>query len=285
MYVDSIEEPQEPQGELPVFAHLRVVAEADGAGRRLPRRAVKGVDDDEPETTVYLVGGVVARLVHLVVLPKGIDEEGLHHVLLLHLARIDGVHQVGVVKHHLGRLLRERLPQWVDHVDQAGVGQVFDVVHHRGTARVDVDGQLAHVGRLGPIYGHLVEQPLDAGEVFQLYLLDEKDVYLGHHVHRLEKVLRIVATLLEKRIETMVQVVLEVFLGACLRKDRLDDVLMVGENLLKSVRAEVVARLKVEKLAEREATEIVTLDDAVEFGVLLLRRITLEPVNTMCRSG
>ena len=146
----------------------------------------------------------MARLVHLVVLPERVHQECLHHILLVHLARVDGVHQVGVVQHHFRRLLGERLALGVDDVDQSGVSQILDVVHHGGAARLYVYGQLTHIGCLGAIDGQFVEQALDFGEVFQLYLLDEQYVNLGHHVHRLQEVFGVVATLLEKRVETMV---------------------------------------------------------------------------------
>ena len=154
------------------------------------------------------------------------------------------------MKHHLRGLLGERLASGVDHVDEAGIGQVFDVVHHRGAAGLNVDGQLADVGGFRTVNGQLIEQTLDLREVFQLNLLDEQDIYLGHHVHGLQQVLRVVAVLLEERVEAMVHIVLEIFLRTNLGQNLLDDVLVVGQNLVEGVGLEVVAGLQVQKLPE-----------------------------------
>ena len=225
----------------------------------------------EPESAVYQIGGVVARLVHLVVLPHGVDEEGFHHILTLHTTGIDGIHQIGIVEHHLARFLGETLAERVDHVDQTGVGQILDVVHHRGATRRDVYGQLADIGCLGAINGQVIKKTLDLGEVFQLYLLDEQNVDLCHHVHGLEQVLRVVAMLLEEGIETVMQIVLEIVHGTHLRQYLLDDVLMVGKYLIERVGAEVIACHQVEKLTEGESTQVVALHDIVELGVLFLQ--------------
>ena len=63
---------------------------------------------------------------------------------------------------------------------------------------------------------------------------------------------------------------LEMLLRTSLGEDFLDDVLVALQYLIQGVSTEMVACLKVEKLAEGKAAKIVALDDAVEFGVLLL---------------
>ena len=220
---------------------------------------------------VHQIGVLVAGLVYLMVFPHRIDEECLHDILLLHAARIDGVHQVGVVEHHFRRLLGERLAVGINNVDQACVGQIFDIVHHGGTAGVNVIRQFADVGSLGAVNGEVVEQPLDASEVFQLNLLDEQDVHLRHHVHRLQKIFGIVAALLEEWVEAMMHIVLEKLLRTGLGQYLFDNVLVVGEYLLKRVCPEIVASHQVEKLAEGETTQVVTLHDAVQLWILLLQ--------------
>ena len=69
-------------------------------------------------------GHVLVAFVYLVVFPQGIDEERVQDVLLFHLDRIDGIHQVGVVHHDHGRFFRKFLSVGVDHIDKTRVGQV-----------------------------------------------------------------------------------------------------------------------------------------------------------------
>ena len=141
------------------------------------------IADSELLLTVYNEVVVLAGLAYLVVFPDRVDEECFHHLLLVYLDRIDGVHQVGVVHHHLGWFLWEPLPGRVNHVDKSRISKILDVVHYRSSAGVDLFGKLAHVGSLGTFYSELIEEPLDLGEIFQFDLLDEEDVNLGRHVH------------------------------------------------------------------------------------------------------
>ena len=229
---------------------------------------------------------VAATGVHLVVFPQRVDEEGLHGILLVDADRIDGVHQVGVVKHDLRRLLGEVLTCRVDEVQQTGIGEVLDIVHHRGATGLYVLSELAHVRRLtGTTLGNLVEELLDLREILELYLLDEQDVNLCHHVHGLQQVLAVVAVLLEEGVEAVVDVVLKVAGGGYLRQYLLDDALVVAEDLLKRVGAEGVARQEVDEFTEGEAAQVIGLDDAVELGFSSFSRMTLEPVNTIFRLG
>ena len=75
--------------------------------------------------------GTVAQS-HVVVSPQRILEERLIDVDLLHAVGVDGVHEVGVVHHEARGFLRELLARAVDEIDQTGIGEVFDVVHHGG---------------------------------------------------------------------------------------------------------------------------------------------------------
>ena len=267
----SIKEAEKPQGNLVARADLRVVAGVDDVGRDALAAGLLRVDDAELQLLVDEVVVVSAPGVHLVVFPKRVDEEGLHRLLLLHLDGVDGVHEVGVVEHDLRGLLGEVLADGIDEVCQAGVGQVLDVVHDGGTAGLDVVGELAHVGCLRrTVLGNHVEELLNLREVFELDLLDEQDVYLSHHVHRLQQVLAIVALLLEEGVEAVVDVVLEVSVGRHLGQDLLDDALVVGEDLVEGVGAEGIAREQIDEFAEGETAQVVRLHDAVKFRVLIL---------------
>jgi len=95
----------------------------------------------EVKFVVNDVCSVAVALIDAVVLPKHIDEECLHHLLLVYLDRIDGVHQVGVVHHHLGWFLWELLPVRVNHVDESRISKILDVVLFRIPAGVDVFGK------------------------------------------------------------------------------------------------------------------------------------------------
>ena len=46
---------------------------------------------------------------------------------------------------------------------------------------------------------------------------------------------------------------------------------MVFDDIFESIRLELVSGLQVEKLSEREPSQVVTLDDAFELGVLLFQ--------------
>ena len=206
------------------------------------------------------------------VFPQRIDKEGLHGLLPVHLDGVDGVHQVGVVEHDLRGLLGEVFIDGIDEVRQSGVGEVLDVVHHRGAAGLDVVGELAHVGCFRrTVLGNHIEELLDLREILQFNLLDEQDVHLGHHVHRLQQILAVVALLLEEGIETVVDIVLEVFVGRHLGQDLPGDALVVGEDLFEGVGAEGVVGQQVDELSEGEAAQVVRFHDAVKLGVLVLQ--------------
>ena len=130
--------------------------------------------------------------------------------------------------------------------------------------------QIADIRRTLPFCGQQVEQLLDFCEVFQFDLLDEQNVHLRHHVHGLQQILREIAILQEERVEAMVDVVHEVFRRTGLWQDLLDDVFVIHEYLVKRVRRKLVVGLEVEKLAKREPSQVVTLHDAVQFGIPFL---------------
>ena len=64
---------------------------------------------------------------------------------------------------------------------------------------------------------------------------------------------------------------MEILCRAGLGEDLLDDMLVVVQNLVQCVSPEVVASLQVQKLAEGEAAQVITVDDAVEFGILVFQ--------------
>jgi len=133
-------------------------------------------------------------------------------------------------------------------------------------------GQLTYVGGLlRAVLGNLIEEFLDLGEILELYLFDKKYIHLGHHVHGLQEVLAVVTMFLEERIETVMDIVLEILVGRDLRKDLFDDMLMGFEYLLKAVRLEVIACKEVDELTERETAQVIALHDTIELWVLVLK--------------
>ena len=137
-----IQESQQPERYLIAITNLCVIAGIDRS-RLIPDILChQGIHNPESLFTVYQIDIVSYRLVHLMILPQTIHEECLHHILSVDVDGVDGIDQVGIVKHHLARLLRELFPQGVDDIDQTGVCQVFDVVHHRGTTGLNVISQL-----------------------------------------------------------------------------------------------------------------------------------------------
>ena len=96
-----IKESQQPEGYLIVLADFRVVAGVNRIGRVLYFIMYVGITDAELQFSVYQEVGLTSTLVHLVVLPKRVYEEGLHSCLLLYVNGVDGIQEVGVVEHHL----------------------------------------------------------------------------------------------------------------------------------------------------------------------------------------
>ena len=205
------------------------------------------------------------------ILPQRVDKECLHCVLFVSLDRVDGIHQVRVVQHHLSGLLGKYLSWRIDDVDEACVSEILDIVHHSGATRANLLCQFADVWSLWTFERQHVEELLYLGEVFQFNLLDEQYVYLSHHVHRLEQIFREVPVLQEERIESVVDVVLEVLHRTGLWQDLLDESFVVVEYLIQGEWLKVVASQQVDVLSEGEASQIVALHNAVEFGVLLLQ--------------
>ena len=69
----------------------------------------------------------------------------------------------------------------------------------------------------------------------------------------------------------MVQVVLEVFHRAHLWQNLLDDVLVVAQDFIECIWLETVASLQINKLSERETSQVVTFHDSIEFWILFLQ--------------
>ena len=67
------------------------------------------------------------------------------------------------------------------------------------------------------------------------------------------------------------QVVLEVFHRAHLRQYLLDDVLVIAQNFIECIRLETVASLQVDKLSEREASQIIAFHDSIELRIFFLQ--------------
>jgi len=269
--VRLVEEAEEPEGYLVVVAYLGVVAGVDGVFVETGLASSQGVADFELALVVDDIGLWLGTLVDEMVFPHGVDEESLHQLLAVHLDGIDGIHEIGVVHHDAGRLLGKFHVGVVHDVEQACVGEVFDIVHHRGAAGIDLLSQLADVGCLESLYGEEIEKLLNLGEVFELYLLDEEDVDLYHHVHGLEKILGEVAVLKEERVEAVVEVFLKIRLGTYLGENLLGDMLVVVDNLVKGVGPEVGAGSEIEIFAEGETAEIVELQDVLDGRIVGLQ--------------
>ena len=101
-------------------------------------------------------------------------------------------------------------------------------------------------------------------------MLYEQYVHLRHHVHRLEQVFRIVSVLAIERIEPVVNVILEILQRRNVWQDFPDKLLVGFHYVVKCERFEVVSRLQVDKLPEREPSQVVALHDAAELVVLIL---------------
>ena len=207
----------------------------------------------------------------VVVRPKGILEEGFEDIDALHAVGVDGVHQVAVVHHHTGWLLGEFLARMVDEVQQARIGEVLDVIHHRGPRSIYFVSQSADIRSRGTVYGQEVEQFLQLRQILQLHLLDEEDVHLYHHIHGLQQVLREIAFLEEEGVETMMQITLEIIQRINLLQDSLRDAFVVPHNLIQGISREVLVCLHVQELAEREATQVVALHQPVQLWILFLQ--------------
>ena len=93
----SIEEAEEPKRNLVVAAsHLGVVAGEDDVGIALD--ALAAIADVDFDIAVDAVESVAASFADGVVSPEGVDEIGLHDVLLGDGRRVDGVDEIRVVE-------------------------------------------------------------------------------------------------------------------------------------------------------------------------------------------
>ena len=197
------------------------------------------------------------RLVQAVVLMKHVVEEGLAQLTRLHFVETCRIKDVGVVHIDDSRLLRELLIDRVEHVDETCLLEVAEVVDHSGAAGLDALCQKTHVRRTWSLLCKDMKQFLEFWKIAEFYLLEEENIDLKHGIHILNEHLAVVLLLKEERIETMVDVVLEI-------RERLNDaaylcgyLLMVGNNLLIAVWTEVGTSYEIDVFAEREATEVV----------------------------
>src|SRR5574344_534904 len=120
------------------------------------------------------------------------------------------------------------------------MSKVFYIVHHCGTTSLNVMGQLAYIGCLRTVYCQQIKKLFNLCKVLQFYLLDEKDVHFGHHVHGLQKVFREISVFQKEWIETVVNIILEIFHRTNLWQDGLDDMFMVIQNFIQRISAEVI---------------------------------------------
>ena len=102
-------------------------------------------------------------------------------------------------------------------------------------------------------------------------MFDKKYIYLYHHVHGLQQILRKIAFFQIERVESMVQIVLEKVHGMYLFHYLQGDFPMAGQDFVQRVCREVVSALQVEELAEGESAQIINPDDAVQLGVFFFQ--------------
>ena len=69
----------------------------------------------------------------------------------------------------------------------------------------------------------------------------------------------------------MVQIVLEIVQRFYVAQDGFRYLFVILQNLLQSIGTEIVAALQVQELAEREASQVVHLYDAAQFGVFFFQ--------------
>ena len=68
----------------------------------------------------------------------------------------------------------------------------------------------------------------------------------------------------------MMDIILEVAVGRHLGENLLDNTLMVFQNLVKGVGAEVITRHQIDEFTEGESAKVIGLDDTVELRILIL---------------
>lgn len=264
-----VEEAEKPEWNFVVTAsHFGVVACQNDVG--VAFYALAAVAHLNVRVVVDTVDAVALSFVDRVVTPQGVGKESLHDGLLRNLWRVDGIEQVGIVEEHGGRLLGETLVFFVDEVDQTGFFEILQIVHHRGARSTDFFGKTAHVGSRGVAHSKEIEQFLDALEIFEFDLLDEEDVDFDHRIHRTEKLLCEVTTFEEERIVAVVEILLEVFPRTHLRQDALEDRLVVFEQFLEGIGAEVFTCAQVDKLTEGETMQPILLCKGVELSVVVV---------------
>ena len=266
--VGSIEEAEEPKRNLVVAAsHLGVVAGEDDVGVALD--AFAAIADVNLDIAVDAVESVSAPLVDGVVAPEGVDEIGLHDVLLGDGRRVDGVDEIRVVKENRRGFLGETLVFLVNEVDESSFFEILEIVHHGGARSADLFGESTHVGRGVLADGEQIEELLDALEVFELDLLDEQDVDFDHGVHRTQELLGEVAAFEEEGVVAVVEILLKILPGSHLGEDGLENALVVLEEFFEGVGAEVFSGLEIDEFAEGESVQPVLSGQRVEVGVVV----------------
>ena len=75
------------------------------------------VADTELQMIVNNIEIISPTLIDFMIFPKRIDKESLHSILLLNLNGIDGIHQVGVMKHDFGWFLRKLLSNRIYYIN------------------------------------------------------------------------------------------------------------------------------------------------------------------------
>lgn len=216
----------------------------------------------DKELDVALVG-----LVETVVLMKHVVEEGLAQLTWLDLVQTCREEDVGVVHIDNSRLLRETLLGCVEHIDESCLLQIREIVDDCGTAGLDALGKETDIRRTRCLLRKNVEKLLKLRQVTKFDLLEEEDVNLEHSVHALDEHLAVVLLLKEEWIVAVVDVILEIVERFDLAADLGCDGGMVGQDLIIGVSLEVGACHEIDILAERETTQVIGIDNAVEHRI------------------
>ena len=182
-----------------------------------------------------------------------------------------GIEQIGIVEHHPRWFLGIIIPLAIHHVEHASIGQILHIVDHRGSAGMNICCQLTYVGHTRATSGKQIVELLNLVQILQVYLLEEQNIHLNHHVYRLEQILAEIGILQEEGVISMMQITVEILHGIDLLQNLPDDMFVSVFDFLHGIRTEVIARHEVEILTEGKSPQIVTAYQTVQLHVLLLK--------------
>ena len=238
----------------------------DKLGRTVVIRSARP-EDAEALVVVHKECARAVAGLHVVLTPERILEECLDEQLGIGLAGIEGIHQVRVVEHRACRLLGEFLTLAIHQVEEVGIGQILDVVHHRSSRCGHVHSQLRHIGSSRVARTQDVEEFLHPVEVFQFYLILMQHVHLNHQVHHLVQTLCEVGMLQEEGIVSVMKISAHVLQGLHLLQYLRCDALVTVLHLTYAIGLQVEPHLQVEILSQGESLHHIQLHESVQIGI------------------